>query len=235
MELARAGEGGCVWVTARQQTAGRGRRGRRWESPPGNLYASLLLPDPCVPARAAQLSFVAALALHDAVSELAMAELAMAATKRLALKWPNDLVLGGAKLAGILTEGETRADGTFVAVIGVGVNCVAHPRDMAYPATDLAAAGITADPQALFALLAETMRLRLAAWARGEGFAAIRDAWLARSPRIGEPIRLRTPAEIRGLFAGLDEHGRLMLQAADGVLRIFAAGDIAAAPIQEPQ
>lgn len=224
LSLARDGEPGPVWITARQQTAGRGRRGRNWVSPPGNLYASLLLRDPCAASCAPQLSFVAAVSLHDAVSALTAPRILP-----LALKWPNDLLLAGAKLAGILVEGESQADGTFVAAIGIGVNCVSHPHDMPYPATALAAAGVAADPAALLATLDEAMRFRLAEWARGDGFSAIRAAWLVRSQPVGEPIRLRTPAETVGAFAGLDEQGRLLLRAADGVLRSFAAGDVAPA------
>src|SRR5262245_61818354 len=106
LRLARSGEAGPLWITAVEQTAGRGRRGRSWHSPPGNHYASLLLTDPGPADRAPQLSFVAALALHDAVSALAPG-----LSSRLRFKWPNDLLLDGAKVAGILVEGETAPGG----------------------------------------------------------------------------------------------------------------------------
>ena len=123
LALAQAGERGPLWITARRQNAGRGRRGRVWVSEPGNLYASLLLSDPSPPDRAAELSFVAALAVHDAVTSLIAR-----APARLSLKWPNDLLFDGKKFAGILIEGEGPA-----VVIGVGVNCAHHPKDTDVP------------------------------------------------------------------------------------------------------
>src|SRR6185312_7690846 len=118
LTLAREGERGTVWVTAERQTTGRGRRSRAWQSPAGNLYASVLLNDPCAAACAPQLSFVGALALHDAISECAPG-----LDQRLRLKWPNDVLLDSTKLAGILVEGETLPSRRFVAVIGMGTNC----------------------------------------------------------------------------------------------------------------
>ena len=117
LALARAGELGPLWIAAREQTAGRGRRGNSWVSPRGNLYATLLLTDPAPPECAPQLSFVAVLALYDTI-----AACAPALREALSLKWPNDLLCRGAKLAGILIEGEQAADALAVA-IGIGVNC----------------------------------------------------------------------------------------------------------------
>ena len=145
LQLARHGERGPLWVTAERQSAGRGRRGRAWMSPPGNLYASLLLTEPAAAEHWPQLSFVAALAIHDAVVEIA-GDL----KPLLAIKWPNDLLLAGAKFAGILIEGE--GDVNAVAV-GIGVNCTRHPADTDFPATDLAAAGAPVAPKTLFPAL----------------------------------------------------------------------------------
>ena len=123
LALARKGERGPLWVTAQRQTGGRGRRGRTWVSEPGNLHASLLLTDPAPAEHWPELAFVAALAVHDAV-----AEVAPALRPQLAIKWPNDLLLDGKKFAGILIEGEGgRGDGGAVAV-GIGVNCVEPSR-----------------------------------------------------------------------------------------------------------
>jgi BirA family biotin operon repressor/biotin-[acetyl-CoA-carboxylase] ligase len=217
--LARAGERGPLWISAQRQDAGRGRRGNAWVSPPGNLYATLLLSEPSSPQSAPQLSFVAALALHDALSEGAP-QLGPA----LRVKWPNDLLIGPAKLAGILIEGESEP--TFGVAIGFGVNCVSHPSGTAYPATDLAAAGAMLSPQTLHAALAQAMARRLTQWARGDGFAATRADWLKRAAGLGEAIRVRLPArELSGRFAGLDEVGRLQLQQPDGLLAI-GAGDV---------
>src|SRR5690349_17278976 len=149
---ARAGERGPLWVTARRQTAGRGRRGRAWVSEPGNLYASLLLTDPAPPQRAAELSLVAALAVHDA-----LADRAGVPGRRVALKGRNDVVCDGAKLAGILIEGESLPGGLLAVVIGPGVNCAHHPADTPYPATSLAAAGALVAPESLMQTLVGTM------------------------------------------------------------------------------
>jgi BirA family biotin operon repressor/biotin-[acetyl-CoA-carboxylase] ligase len=219
LALARAGERGPFWVTARSQSAGRGRRGSAWTSPPGNLYATLLLPEPSPPPAAPQLSFVAALALHDAVVECAPA---LAAS--LQLKWPNDLLLGEAKLAGILIEGENARE--FLVVIGIGVNCASHPPDTAYPATNLGAAGALVTPEQVFAALGAAMQRRLDRWRRGEGFADIRADWLKRAAGLGLPIRVRLPErELCGRFEGLDEAGRLLLAGAGG-LTVVAAGEV---------
>src|SRR5262249_60734098 len=155
---ARRGGRGPVWRPADRPSAGRGRRGRAWISPPGNLYASLLLTGPAAAEQWPQLSFVAALAIHDAVVEVA-ADL----KPRLAIKWPNDLLLAGAKFAGILIEGE--GDVTAVAV-GIGGNCARHPADTDFPATDLAAAGAAVSPATLFSALSIKMLGRIAQWNR---------------------------------------------------------------------
>jgi len=219
---ARGGERGPLWVAARRQTAGRGRRGRAWVSEPGNLYASLLLTDPAPPQRAAELSLVAALALHDA-----LAERASVLGPRLALKWPNDVLCDGAKLAGILVEGETLAGGPLAVVIGIGVNCAHHPADTAYPATNLAAAGALVTPESLAQALIGAMARRLAEWNRGEDFAAIRAAWLKRAAGLGAPARVRLPGrEVDGIAETLDETGRLVLRLADGSRERIAAGEM---------
>lgn len=213
---ARAGERGPLWITAASQSAGRGRRQNAWVSPPGNLYATLLLSEPSAPEHAPQLSFVAALALHDAV-----ATCAPQLGPLLKVKWPNDLLLGGAKLAGILIEGESHP--AFAVAIGIGVNCVAHPDDTAFPATELKAAGALVTPTQLFAALAAAFDRRLMHWQRGQGFVGIRADWLKRAAGLGEPIRVRLPErELAGRFEGLDEQGRLLLHTEAGVTTITA-------------
>ena len=216
LALARTGERGPLWISARSQSAGRGRRGSHWVSPPGNLYATLLLTEPSAPGAAPQLSFVAALALHDAV-----AAAAPPLGPALKVKWPNDLLVGPAKLAGILIEGES--DPVFAVAIGIGVNCAAHPSEVAYPATDLAANGALVAPDALLAQLAAAMQRRLAQWDRGLGFAGIRADWLKRAAGLGEILRVRLSArELSGRFQGLDEAGRLLLEQDNGVTTITA-------------
>jgi BirA family biotin operon repressor/biotin-[acetyl-CoA-carboxylase] ligase len=220
---ARAGEGGPLWITASRQTAGRGRRGRAWVSEPGNLYATLLLRDPSPPHRAAELSFVAALAVHDAI-----AALAPAIAPRIAIKWPNDVLVDGAKCAGILIEGEGGDGGGSLAVaVGIGVNCAHHPPDLAFPATDLAALGLAVDPEGVFRALSRTMLDRLAQWDRGNGFPTIRSDWLQRAAGLGGNIRVVFgDRELEGRFETLDDAGRLVLRLADGTTQAVAAGDV---------
>ncbi|HWP27818.1 MAG TPA: biotin--[acetyl-CoA-carboxylase] ligase [Xanthobacteraceae bacterium] len=217
LALARAGEKGPLWVKAARQTAGRGRRGRTWVSERGNLYATLLLSDPAPPHRAAELSFVAALAVFDAVVALAP-QLA----PRLALKWPNDVLCSGKKFCGILLEGE----GPAVA-IGIGVNCIHHPEQTLRPATDLTAVGASISAERLFPVLSEAMMQRIAQWNRGAGFDAIRADWLARTADLGEVIRVHMPdVEITGRFEGIEAGGRLIVRLSDGRSTVIAVGDV---------
>lgn len=219
--LARNGaaEGLIVW--AREQHAGRGRRGRAWLSPPGNLYMSLVLRPRCGVAAAAQLGFVSALALGDALAELSPAAIVFR------FKWPNDVLANGRKLAGILLETEMAASEMpdFV-VIGVGVNLVSSPSDVAYPATSLAAEGAAGIvPELALGIIVEHVAGWLAAW-RAEGFGAIRKAWLARATGLGEPIQVRLSHDtLNGRFLDLDDDGALLLGVAEGRRRI-AAGEI---------
>jgi BirA family biotin operon repressor/biotin-[acetyl-CoA-carboxylase] ligase len=214
---ARAGETGPLWLTARVQTAGRGRRGRTWVSEPGNLFATLLLADPAPPERAPQLSFVAALATHDAIVALAPA-----LASRLAFKWPNDVLCDGAKVAGILIE----AEGTrpLIVAVGIGVNCRSHPEVADYAAGDLGAAGAGVTAENLFGALSDAMANRLREW--DAGFASIRAEWLRRAGPRGE-LRARVGSrDIAGRFETIDETGRLVLRLADGTLETMAAGEV---------
>lgn len=221
LALARGGASGPLWVTARAQTAGRGRRGNAWISVPGNLYATLLVNDPAPPEITPQLSFVAALAVYDAI-----AACTGAARGDLVLKWPNDILWAGEKLAGILVEGEGTATGLVVA-IGVGVNCAHHPAHTAFPATDLAAAGADVAPEDLFYVLSATMVARLAQWDRGAGFRVIRADWLEHADGIGREMRVRLAGrELSGRCEALDESGQLLLRLADGSLQTIAAGEV---------
>jgi BirA family transcriptional regulator, biotin operon repressor / biotin---[acetyl-CoA-carboxylase] ligase len=218
LTLARAGERGPLWVTAGRQSAGRGRRGRTWTSEPGNLFASLLLTDPAPPEHWSELSFVAALAIHDTI-----ADVAPAARPQLAIKWPNDLLLAGAKFAGILTEGE----GTTTVVVGIGVNCSSHPAETDYPATNLAAAGFGVSLEAVFSALSAKMMGRLAQWNQGEHFATIRTDWLSRAAGLGDTISVRlAERELTGRFETIDDTGQLMLVEPEGNRYAIAAGDV---------
>ncbi|MBL8573279.1 MAG: biotin--[acetyl-CoA-carboxylase] ligase [Hyphomicrobiaceae bacterium] len=218
---ASAGEAGPLWVTANRQQSGRGRRGRLWVSEPGNLYASLLLTNPAPPACLGQLPMVVAVALQQAAAR------ATGQGERLRIKWPNDLLLDGMKVAGILLESQGLPDGRTVVVIGIGVNCRHAPEQSETPATSLAACGLTVAPDILFAHLVEAVDQALRAWRRGTDFARIRERWLAACRGLGDPIRVRLhDRELHGRFAALDRDGQLILELSEGHRETISAGDV---------
>jgi BirA family biotin operon repressor/biotin-[acetyl-CoA-carboxylase] ligase len=219
--LARSGASEGVWLRADRQTGGRGRLGRYWVSPPGNLYASTLVRlgpgDPQAPT----LALVASVALDELVA-------AIVGPKRVRLKWPNDLLLGDgvggwSKLSGILLE---RAGDAIV--IGFGVNLAHHPADLNRPVTSLAAAGIVAPaPEIFLENLATAFARWLSRW-RGEGLAAVRRQWQSRAHPIGTALSARQAngEVVDGLYDGLAEDGALRLRLADGSVHVMHAGDV---------
>jgi BirA family biotin operon repressor/biotin-[acetyl-CoA-carboxylase] ligase len=211
-----AGDPGRLWIVAEEQSAGRGRRGRSWLSPRGNLYASALLIDPCAPAIAAQLGFVAGVALARAAEDLGAAA---------RLKWPNDLVCGGAKCAGLLVEGVSLREKRFACVVGVGVNCHSAPEGAGYPTARLSdGEGRPADRGALFQRLAIRFDEALEQWEKGTAFEAIRALWLDHAAALGEVIRIENASGRReGTFEGLDPDGRLLFRGKSGIETIEAA------------
>lgn len=227
-EARRLGESdaaGPLWITAERQTAGRGRRGRVWDSPGGNFMGTLFLRPRCTPRRAAELSFVAAVAVHDAVETLLPPHFKTG----LKLKWPNDLLHDGAKLAGILLEssGVAGSEVAWVA-IGMGINLAWHPENTEYPATSLAARGVgRVTPAEALTALAAAFEHRLAQWRGVQGFATIREAWLARAQGIGGPITVRLSDEtFTGQFEGLSPDGALDVRLPNGEMRHVTAGDV---------
>jgi BirA family biotin operon repressor/biotin-[acetyl-CoA-carboxylase] ligase len=226
---ALAGDPGRLWVAAGEQTQGRGRHGRFWRSPPGNLYASALIVDPCEAAVAPQIGFVAGVALIAALADLGGVGIA--------LKWPNDALWKGAKLAGLLVEGLAAPAGRLACVVGVGVNCVSAPAGLAYPATDLGAAlGAAVAPEAVFRRLAVRFDEALTAWSRGAGFSDIRARWLAVAVGLGQRARVASPrGALEGRFEGLDAGGRLLLATADGLKTVDAADfSVVASAVRPP-
>jgi len=216
LELARSGACEGLWLRAERQTGGRGRQGRTWVSPPGNLYTSTLVRLRPTDPEAASLALVAAVALEEAVR----AHLGDATVPT--LKWPNDLLLGGAKLSGILLE---RAGDAVV--IGIGVNLADHPHDLDRAATSLAAHGAIVDPVTFQETLADAFARWLGVW-RGQGLAPVRTRWLERAHAVGTPLTARLPdgSALDGLFDGLDASGALVLRLADGGRRVIHAADI---------
>lgn len=212
-DLARSGAGEGLWLRAERQTAGKGRQGRAWRSPSGNLYASTLVRLRPTDPPPATLALVAAVALEEVVATFGV---------RATLKWPNDLLVGGAKLSGILLE---RIDDAVV--LGFGVNLAHHPEDLDRPATSLAVHGGAPDPH----LFAETLGEAFARWVgrwRGEGLGSVRERWLARAHPPGTALtaRLADGSAIDGLFEGLDTQGALILRLADGARHVIHAADV---------
>jgi BirA family biotin operon repressor/biotin-[acetyl-CoA-carboxylase] ligase len=210
-------------VTARRQTAGRGRRGAGWASPEGNLYASVVLRPDAPAAVAGQLAFVVAVALADAV-----AGLTPLAPR---LKWPNDVILAGpagGKLAGILLESEIGADGRVAFVIaGTGVNLAHHPAGLDQPVVDLATAGAPGiAPETFLAAYAAALDARCTDW-QAQGFAPVRAAWRARAIGLGGPAEARLPDRtIAGVAEDLGTDGALLLRLPDGTLERISAGAV---------
>lgn len=229
MAQARAGETGPLWVATHRQEAGRGRRGNAWASLPGNLAASVLWPVSGVaPDHLAELGFVAGLALIEAL-EAACGTLpdtgSVIGARSFQLKWPNDVLLGGAKLAGLLLEAETLPGGRRAAVVGFGVNVAAAPDGL--PATSLAAAGYAGGAEALLEHLSDRMAARARLWDRGRNFAALRADWLARAAGLGSEIAVRSGGHsLKGVFETIDEGGRLVILAPDGNRHTVTAGEV---------
>lgn len=220
-ERASAGEAGPLWIMARRQTAGRGRSGRQWASEPGNLHASLLVQPGCPPAVVPQLSLVSGVAVMDAIQQaLGSRDVA------LRLKWPNDVLIGQAKCAGILAESMTGRE-VVSAVIGIGINLAWHPSGLGRAATSLAEHGTHVSPEAMLDMLASAMQRWLEAWQGGAGFGAIRQAWLERAGPLGEACSVNTGTErLEGRFLGLDPAGALLMQDEKGRQRSIGFGDV---------
>jgi BirA family transcriptional regulator, biotin operon repressor / biotin---[acetyl-CoA-carboxylase] ligase len=236
LALQRAAEGdpGPLWIAALAQEAGRGRRGRAWASPHGNLAATLLVTLSQPRHHAATLGFVAGLSLAEALQAVApRLEAAVAADggdgegARFTLKWPNDVLAGGAKLAGILLESAPRRDGALSVAVGIGVNVVGHPENLPYPATSLRALGSGCSAAALFQSLSSAWTVNAALWDEGRGLQAVRRKWLVHAAGIGGEAAVRLDAEVvRGTFETIDEDCRFVLRLSDGSLRRITAGDV---------
>ncbi|MEA3008432.1 MAG: BirA family transcriptional regulator [Sphingomonadales bacterium] len=214
--LARAGEPEGTWLRAERQSGGRGRQGREWHSPPGNLYASTLVrlrhADPPAPT----LALVAAVALHEVATGF------VAAGIPIEIKWPNDLLVAGAKLSGILLERIGDA-----IVVGFGVNLADHPEETARPAINMGMLGGVPDPARFLEALAASFARWVQLW-RDEGLGPIREAWLAAAHPRGTPLATHSGSgpRVEGLFDGLDESGALRLRLADGTRQVIHAGDV---------
>ena len=223
---ARLGDPGRLWVAARSQTQGYGRRGRTWQTPEGNLAASLLMLESDLGSVAATLGFVAGLALDDAIHSLSGAGAKPGGSVK--LKWPNDLLCSdGGKVAGILLEAVSLVGAPKCVVIGFGVNVREAPIGVPYPATSLFACGIETDPETVLQALAEAWVDHAALWSGGIGFGTIRERWLANAVGIGGPISVKVGDEtVSGTFETIDLEGRLIVRGGDGIAHPISAGDV---------
>ena len=222
--LAEAGQGAPVWIAARRQSAGRGRRERVWESGEGNFAATLLTFTDKPPGEAAQLSFVTGLAVGDLARAFVPPSLVR-------FKWPNDVLLAKAKLSGILIESGRASDGRLWLAIGVGVNLVAAPTGPGINATCLAdhlkaEANGAPTPEAALELLSASLARRIDTWT-AEGFEPVRAEWLAAAAGLGAPCTARLgQQELQGVSEGVDIDGALLLRLDDGSVRRITAGDV---------
>lgn len=220
MRRVAGGERGPLWLRAIEQTGGKGRSGRPWSSVPGNLYASLVTALSAPLAAVPQLSLVAGVAAVDAIAAVA----GPIAGPR--LKWPNDVLIGGAKLAGILPE-STTIGGQLVTVLGIGINLAHHPEGLGRAATHVAAHAMPVAPHDMLSGLDTALAQWLDVWQAGAGFADIRAAWLARAGNFGEAISVHDTSGLRtGTFAGLDDDGALLMRCANGSMQRIAYGDV---------
>ena len=221
---ADAGETGPLWIVARRQSDGRGRRGRAWDSDAGNLFATLLTTTRKSPAEAAQVTFIAALAVADLLDSWAPASV-------VTIKWPNDVMLAGEKAAGVLVESGAHPAGGLWLAVGIGVNLIHAPEGTERPATALAhhlRGDVTAPPavEAAAARLAEAFDVWMTRW-ETLGFEPILDAWRARTAGLQGPAVARLGREtVEGVAEGVAADGALKLRLADGSLRLISAGDV---------
>lgn len=230
MRRAATGERGPLWIATRRQTAGKGRSGRAWsEDSVGNVAATLLFVPECAPARLPELSLIAGVATHAAIADALPAN----ATAAVELKWPNDVLIDGAKACGILIESGNYA-GTTVAVIGIGINVASAPAVSDRAVTCLAAHGCTRDAEAVLTLLATHLAHWLAVWCHGDGFDSIRAAWIDGAVPVGRALEIKTGSgPVAGTFAGLDHDGALLLDLPSAGRRRFTYGDVSVLPARQ--
>jgi BirA family transcriptional regulator, biotin operon repressor / biotin---[acetyl-CoA-carboxylase] ligase len=227
---AREGERGPIWFVTSEQTAGRGRRNRPWIAPRGNLASSILEVIGVLPSVAATLGFAAGLALETALQKTSIeASLRSAGSEHMkfSLKWPNDVLAGQNKLAGILLEAEAVADNRLAVVVGIGTNVVAAPEGTPTPATSLAALGVHIGAEELFAELSDAWAEFRGLWDNGRGFGEIRRLWLERAAGLGQPVAIHSGGStVEGTFDTIDAAGCMIVRTPDGRRVSISAGDV---------
>ncbi len=220
LAVSGAGEGTVIW--ARSQRGGRGRRGRAWISPPGNLYLSIILRPECAPSEAAQLSFVAVVALGETLEPL------LPSATALKFKWPNDVMISGRKVSGILLETATTGWAALEwVVVGVGLNVSSHPTGISAPATSLLAESAEeCEPTRLIGAYCRNFKNWYDRWREG-GFPPLRAAWLQRAMGIGEQLQINLEGvPLAGKAVALDAAGALIVETTSGERRAITAGEV---------
>jgi len=230
MARARDGERGPMWFVTTEQTAGRGRRQRAWIAPRGNLASSILEVMDVSPAVAATMGFAFGFAHETALQRVSVeANLRLAGSDQLKylLKWPNDILVRGQKLCGLLVEAEAMTDGGLAVVAGIGTNVIAAPEGTATPATSLATLGVNVGAEELFTALSDAWVEFRGIWDNGRGFAEIRRLWLERAFGLGERVAIQTgTAVVEGTFDTIDEAGCLIIRTAEGKRAAVTAGEV---------
>lgn len=228
LRLAAAGERGPIWLRAERQTAGKGRSGRSWVSEAGNLYATLLVTLDCPQDMVAQLSLVTGVAVHDAIVATAGGRV----PPGLQLKWPNDVVVGSSKCAGILSEAvRNPVSGEMTVAIGIGINLGHAPEDIGRAAISLSALGIAATAEVMLEHVDRSLRSALVTWDGGRGFAPLLDRWRRAGHAVGQELAVNAGKTVlRGRFRGLAADGALILADEGGYEHRVTFGDVAILP-----
>ncbi|MDJ0613893.1 MAG: biotin--[acetyl-CoA-carboxylase] ligase [Rhizobiaceae bacterium] len=221
IELAMQGDPGNLWLTADEQLAGKGSRGRDWVSKTGNMYASLLLLDPSPLPQLHQLTFVASVAARNALQKASLGQLSFE------VKWPNDILCNQKKCAGILLESGQLRKVPYV-VIGMGIDVSHYPDGTMHKATSLKDEGLDVSPKEVFAFVAQEVALAIQLWSRGDGFSAIMNSWRHHAFGIGQPISVKLPSgDVRkGRFASIDDEGYMLLQREAGEAEKISTADV---------
>ncbi|AGF75893.1 biotin--[acetyl-CoA-carboxylase] ligase [Bartonella vinsonii] len=224
-QKAQAGHQGKLWVVAQEQSQGRARRGRTWSSPKGNLYSSLLLIDDIVHQTAAQFGFVAGISVVEAIKQFVKGE--EQTNNIVSVKWPNDILLGGAKSSGVLLEIFKLPSQQYALVIGIGINVKYHYEDAPYPTSSLNNIGLFVETEQLFTVLTECFAKNYLLWKQPRGCDFIREKWLFYSAHLGQHAKIVNDEKIiEGIFDGLDSDFNCIIKQKNGQQAIITAGDV---------
>ncbi|MET3590116.1 BirA family biotin operon repressor/biotin-[acetyl-CoA-carboxylase] ligase [Bartonella silvatica] len=224
-QKAQTGHRGHLWIVAQEQSQGRARRGRTWSSSKGNLYSSLLLIDNLIYQTAAQLGFVAGVSVVEAVEQFIKDEKKMSTV--VGLKWPNDILLGGAKSSGVLLEAFKLPSQQCALVIGIGINVKYHYEDAPYPTSSLKNIGLHIEAEQLFTVLTECFSKNYLLWKQPNGCEIIREKWLLHCAHLGKFIKIvNDEKNIEGIFDGLDSDFNCIVKQNNGQQAIITAGDV---------